>query len=120
MMSNILIADANGRRRVQMEVLLQMGGHHTYSVGTIAEAMRYAEIYVPDVLISPDSLPDGDIGKVVIAFRSSGREMLRELPIVTGIKNGTSDENVTRARNNSSKELVLETESVLSNSGAPA
>ena len=116
-MSNILIADANGRRRVQIEVLLQKAGHHTYSVGTIAEAMRYAEIYVPDVLISPESLPDGSIEKVVEAFRSSERSMLRHLPIVTAGKNVPADANVSHSRNNSAKALVLEAEDVLTHVG---
>jgi PleD family two-component response regulator len=112
-MSNVLIADANGRRRVQLEVLLQGAGHHTYSVGTIAEAMRYAEIYVPDILIAPESLPDGDIAAIVSAFRSSERQMLRELPIVTARKILVTDVNITQSQNNTAREFVVAAEAAI-------
>ena len=116
-MSNILIADANGRRRVQIEVQAQRAGHHTYSAGTIAEAMRYAEIYVPDILITPESLPDGNIDKLISAFRASERGMLRELPIITCSKPDSTDPNVIVSRNNAAAALVVEAEDVLSNCG---
>src|SRR5258708_18372376 len=119
-MSNILIADSHGRRRVQIEVFAQGNDHHTYSVGTIAEAMRYAEIYVPDILIAPDSLPDGDTDELISAFRASNRAMLRELAIITCRKPGAMDRNVIVSRNNSAAALVGEAENVLSRSATAA
>ena len=119
-MANILIADSHGRRRVQIEVFAQRYDHHTYSVGTIAEAMRYAEIYVPDVLIAPDSLPDGDIDKLISAFRASNRAMLRELAIVTRNKPKATDENTYVIGNNTAAALVGEAENILSRSVTPA
>ena len=116
-MSNILIADANGRRRVQTEAIAQTSGNHTYSVGTLAEALRYAEIYIPEVLILPDSLPDGNIESVVGAFRSSQSALIRELPIVTGANAQSSGDHVFRARNNTAAALVVEAENALSNLG---
>ena len=119
-MSNILIADANGRRRVQIETIAQATGNHTYSVGTLAEALRYAEIYVPEVLILPDSLPDGNVEGVVKAFRSSQRGLLRELSIITSARAQSSDLHVFTARNNTAAALVLEAENVLSKVGNAA
>ena len=119
-MSNILIADANGRRRIQIEALAQANGHHTYSVGTLAEAMRYAEIYVPEVLIAAESLPDANLDAIISALRSSERQFVRNLPIVTSGKAQYADQNVTVARNNTAAALVVEAESVLSKSGVVA
>lgn len=82
-MANILLVCAEGRRQAQVEVAATRAGHRVYAAGSAQEALRMAETYVPDVVLVSPYLPTSEAASVADLLRSSKREMVRDLPIVS-------------------------------------
>src|SRR5215470_9382705 len=94
-MSNLLIVDTNGRRRVAIEVAASEAGHRSYSAGSIVEAERMAAIYVPDVVIA--MLDDCSNNDLVRKLRESDNPLIKAIPIVTAkAMNGASGITITK------------------------
>jgi CheY-like chemotaxis protein len=82
-MANLLLVDRDGRRRVRLELAAQRAGHHTYSAGSGAEALRSAAIYVPDAILLAGDLPDMTASAFIQKLRTSEKGLLRQMLVVT-------------------------------------
>jgi len=82
-MANLLLVDSDGRRRVRLEMAAQAEGHRTYSAGTAAEALRMAQVYVPDAILLADGLPDSTASAFLQSLRNSEKALLQNLTVIT-------------------------------------
>ena len=57
--------------------------HLVYAAGTVAEAVRVAGIYMPEVILVGGELPDGTAVDLVEALSSTGSPMLASLRVVS-------------------------------------
>lgn len=82
----MLFVDGNGRRRAAFEAAAAARGHHTYSAGSIEEALRLAEIYGPEV-VAVTGIPEGGGEEALVsALRASAKSTVSGAVVVSGTK----------------------------------
>lgn len=116
-MANLLIIDANGRRRAAFEVAAHAAGHHVFNAGTIAEALNAVTVYVPEAIVVAGALPDGAATDVVAALRASERPLVRQTIVITDGPN-TEDPQFRRAASSAPRDLLAAATSALDRTAA--
>ncbi len=104
-MAKLLLICPDGRKRVQVEVAASFAGHRVYSAGTLAEGMRLAEIYVPNVVILSPLFHAKEAEAFVEALRNHRRSSLRRVIVITPHSICSHDDRTVRANGRSPRKL---------------